>query len=386
MKLGTRLAMLLAIAILALSCWVSPGLAQGADGSIVPPATQTNPPSFWNQLEQLRHDSQLQDLVEDDIKRSLAIRAQIQAEVDRAFDHTTTLLNVLLAVLTALPVLAAVSIWFIRRSVINQIIAETKRQLQDEVENQLEAEVAAELKRQAEAFQKRIEQLEAEFDSQLSQLKLLFSDAQKGKDQIIQELAQIVPSPMREAAPPETQKRIHALTQQLEQLKSTNAQLSFTASDYVGQGNALYFDNRFEEAIASYDKAIQMEPDSAKAWFSRGAALAKLQQYEEAIAAYDRATQLKPDVAEAWFGQGIAQAKLQQLEAAVLSYDRATQLKPDLVLAWIGKARCYALQGNHEAAWEDLQQAIGLNPDKAWEIVKTDPVFEVLRDRISPCN
>lgn len=386
MKLGTRLAMLLAIAILALSCWVSPGLAQGADGSIVPPATQTNPPSFWNQLEQLRHDSQLQDLVEDDIKRSLAIRAQIQAEVDRAFDHTTTLLNVLLAVLTALPVLAAVSIWFIRRSVINQIIAETKRQLQDEVENQLEAEVAAELKRQAEAFQKRIEQLEAEFDSQLSQLKLLFSDAQKGKDQIIQELAQIVPSPMREAAPPETQKRIHALTQQLEQLKSTNAQLSFTASDYVGQGNALYFDNRFEEAIASYDKAIQMEPDSAKAWFSRGAALAKLQQYEEAIAAYDHATQLKPDVAEAWFGQGIAQAKLQQLEAAVLSYDRATQLKPDLVLAWIGKARCYALQGKHEAAWEDLQQAIGLNPDKAREIVKTDPVFEVLRDRISPCN
>lgn len=374
--------MMLAIVILGLSCWVSPGLAQGADGSIVPPATQANPPSFWNQLEQLRHDSQLQDLVEDDIKRSLAIRAQIQAEVDRAFDHTTTLLNVLLAVLTALPILAAVSIWFIRRSVINQIIAETKRQLQDEVENQLEAEVAAELKRQAEAFQKRIEQLEAEFDSQLSQLKLLFSDAQQGKDQIIQELAQIVPSPMREAAPPETQKRIHALTQQLEQLKSTHTQLSFTANDYVEQGNALYFDNRFEEAIASYDKAIQMEPDSAKAWLSRGAAQAKLQQYEEAIAAYDHATQLKPDMAEAWFGQGIAQAKLQQLEAAVLSYDRATQLKPDLVLAWIGKARCYALQENHEAAWEDLQQAIGLNPDKTREIVKTDPAFEVLRERI----
>ena len=187
--------------------------------------------TFFEKLQRLQDDKQLQELVEKDLERSITIRSQIQEEVDRAFNHTTTLLNVLLAVLTCLPVLAAVSIWFIRRSVLNQIIAETKRQLQEEVGKQLEAEVADELKQQAEAFQKKLEALETEFHAQLAQLKTLFSDAQKQKDQIIQELAQLTPSLSRESANPDVQAKIQVLTEQLERLKSGNAALSFTAND-----------------------------------------------------------------------------------------------------------------------------------------------------------
>ncbi|WP_432810380.1 tetratricopeptide repeat protein [Pantanalinema sp. GBBB05] len=355
--------------------------AHSAAAATVSPVPNSPLDPFWVKWERLRDDRHLQDLVEDDINRSIAIRAQIQAEVDRAFGHTTTLLNVLLGVLTALPILAAVSIWFIRRSVINQIIGETKRQIQEEVDQQLEAEVAIELKQQTAAFQQRVEQLEVEFQAQLSQLKSLFSDAQREKDQIIQELAQITPSPIRDSATPEAKEKIHALTRQLEQLKSTNSQLSFTANDYVEQGKALYFENRYEEAIACYDKAIQMEPENAKAWLSRGAILAKLQQYEPAIAAYDRALQVKPDGSEAWFGRGTVLAKLQRFDEAIAAYDKAIQLKPDSSLAWFGKARCQAIQGHHELSLAALQQAIHFNCDRCKEMAKTDTAFEPLRDQ-----
>ena len=342
------------------------------------PSPYTN--SFWEKLERLREDKQLQELVEDDLEKSLTIRAQIQTEVDRAFSHTTSLLNVLLGVLTFLPVLAAVGVWFIRRSVINQITRDTKQQLQEEVEKQFEQEIAAELKEQAEAFRQEIENLRVEFVDQLAQLKSLFLDAQKEKDQIIQELSQITPSPMRESAPPETQQKIQALTKQLELLKSTHTQLSFTANDYVEQGKAFYFEGRYEDAVTFYDEAIQMEPENPKAWFGRGAALAKLQQLEAAIVAYEKAIQIKPDFSEAWFGKGAALAKLQQLEAAIAAYEKATQVKPDFFLAWFGRARSYALQGNLESMLESLQQALQLNHEKAKEAARTDASFDPFRD------
>jgi tetratricopeptide (TPR) repeat protein len=314
------------------------------------------------------------------LEKSIAIREQIQVEVDRAFGHTTTILNVLLVLLTSFPILAAAGIWFIRGSVISQIVAETKKQLQETVEKQLEEEVALEFKRQTEAFKQEIERLNLEFVAQLSQLKNLVLDAQTEKDKIIQELSQITPSPVREPVAPEIQQKIQELTTQLDVLKATNPQLFFTANDYVEQGKALYFEGRYDEAIASHDKAIQIEPDNHRAWFSKGAALTKLQQYEEAIASYERANQIKADFSEAWFGRGTALSKLQRYEEAIASYDQVTQIKPDFYLAWFSKSRCYALQGNNDLAIESLQEAIHLNSDKCKEAAKTDPSFDRVRE------
>ncbi|MDX2243295.1 MAG: tetratricopeptide repeat protein [Leptolyngbyaceae cyanobacterium bins.302] len=388
MKLGHRLIVGILVSCFISFIWTTSAIAAEPEPlTSSPNVVQKAVPSqfsspFLEKFQRLQEDKQLQELVEKDLERSIAIRSQIQEEVDRAFNHTTTLLNVLLAVLTCLPVLAAVSIWFIRRSVLNQIIAETKRQLQEEVEKQLEAEVTAELKQQAEAFQKKLEQIETEFQSQLAQLQTLFSDAQKQKDQIIQELALLTPSLMRESAHPDVQAKIQTLTEQLERLKSGNAPLTFTANDYVEQGKAFYFENRFEDAIAAYDKALHMEPDNHKAWFSRGAVLVKLQKIDEALKAYDRALELKPDLAEAWFGRGTVLAKQQDLAGAIAAYEQAIVLKPDFFLAWFGKARCEALQGNLDVALASLKQAMELNSDRTREAIKTDTAFDALRDQI----
>jgi tetratricopeptide (TPR) repeat protein len=378
MRIKAQVGVACAIVFLTFCLWTGIALAASSPPQMTAPSPTYN--SFWEKLERLREDRQLQQLVEDDLEKSFVIRTQIQEEVDRAFGHTTTLLNVLLGVLTALPVLIAVGVWFIRRSVINQIINETKKQVQEEVHKQLEAEVTAEFKKQTEVLQQEIEKLKAEFEDQLFQLKGLFSDTQKEKDQIIQELSEITPSLIRDSTTPETQQKIQALTRQLELLKSQNSQLSFTVHDYIEQGKAFYFEGRFEEAIASYDKAIQIEPDNPKAWFSRGAALAKLQRIEEAIAAYENAIQIKSDFSEAWFGKGVAFVKLQQNEEAIIAYEKAISIKSDFFSAWFGKARCHALQGEIELAIESLQQAINLNSERCKEVAKTDPSFEQLRE------
>jgi tetratricopeptide (TPR) repeat protein len=46
---------------------------------------------------------------------------------------------------------------------------------------------------------------------------------------------------------------------------------------------------RYEEALASFDKAIELDPNDAWAWSLRGMALVSLGRYEEALASFDKA-------------------------------------------------------------------------------------------------
>ena len=46
---------------------------------------------------------------------------------------------------------------------------------------------------------------------------------------------------------------------------------------------------RYDEALASYDRALSLRPDYAEALNNRGNALQELKRLDEALASYDRA-------------------------------------------------------------------------------------------------
>ena len=58
--------------------------------------------------------------------------------------------------------------------------------------------------------------------------------------------------------------------------------------------------NRYEEALADYDRAIQFDPDNAAAYLGRCHAKSELDRHEEAISDYDQALHLDPDAAYAF--------------------------------------------------------------------------------------
>ncbi len=148
------------------------------------------------------------------------------------------------------------------------------------------------------------------------------------------------------------------------------------------RGVALYKLGRFEEAIASFDQALEIKSDDHEAWNNRGVALDKLGRLEEAIASYDQALEFKPDYHEAWNNRGWALDKLGRFEEAIASYDQALEIKPDYTSAFYNKACCYALQGNVEQAIENLQQAIKLSPEKYREMAKNDSDFNKIREDV----
>jgi tetratricopeptide (TPR) repeat protein len=61
---------------------------------------------------------------------------------------------------------------------------------------------------------------------------------------------------------------------------------------------------RFDEALASYDRALAVRPDHAEALKNRGNTLQELERFDEALASYDRALVVRPDDAEALNNRG----------------------------------------------------------------------------------
>lgn len=61
------------------------------------------------------------------------------------------------------------------------------------------------------------------------------------------------------------------------------------------RGDVMYELKRYPEAIASYEKAVQIDPQYARSMYSRGLLLAELGRDREALTAYNQALELYPD-------------------------------------------------------------------------------------------
>jgi tetratricopeptide (TPR) repeat protein len=244
--------------------------------------------------------------------------------------------------------------------------------------------------------------------------------AQTEKEAIFLELSKITPSMIQEEfVAPEVHQKIQELTKQLEFLTTLNPRLTLTAMDYVKQADALYFESRYDDAVESYEKALQLQPDLIPAWLGRAKILRRLKRYEEAVSANQKVLQLQPDNPKGWFGLGYTLKDAGRYEEAIAAFDRLQKLQPNNHQSWKHQGyvltklgnydqalRCFdqALQlksssggtyysrayyylslGNIEAAIADLQHAIEMSAsnwkDRYWqEMAKTDPDFDSLRE------
>ncbi|MEG4168348.1 tetratricopeptide repeat protein, partial [Microcoleus sp. S13_D1] len=103
-------------------------------------------------------------------------------------------------------------------------------------------------------------------------------------------------------------------------------------NDYHNQGNSLQESGLFNEAVAAYKKAIELNPNFSWSYHSVGDVLLKLEKWEEAVAAYKKAVELNPDFSWSYHNLGDALLKLRQWEEAAAAYRCEIALNSDF--AW----------------------------------------------------
>ncbi|MEG4321087.1 MULTISPECIES: tetratricopeptide repeat protein [unclassified Microcoleus] len=102
--------------------------------------------------------------------------------------------------------------------------------------------------------------------------------------------------------------------------------------DYHSLGNSLQESGRFDEAVAAYRKAVELNPDFSWSYHNLGDVLLKLERWEDAVAAYTKAVELNPDFSWSFHNLGDALLKLERWEDAVAAY--RCEIAIDSDFAW----------------------------------------------------
>jgi|GEM_PF-2088966 len=119
---------------------------------------------------------------------------------------------------------------------------------------------------------------------------------------------------------------------------------------WYSKGAALISLGRFEEAIESLDRALEINPRNEVTWNNKGNALSRLGRHEEAIDCYERALKINPHYEVAWNNKGNAYARIGRLEDALRCYDRAIAINENYREAWINKGYVLVKLGMYEEA------------------------------------
>ncbi|CEJ44858.1 TPR repeat-containing protein [Umezakia ovalisporum] len=119
----------------------------------------------------------------------------------------------------------------------------------------------------------------------------------------------------------------------------------------------------FSEAIASYDEAIALKPHHYKSWYNRGATLGELGRFEEAMDCFEQAIAVQPENPEAWSSKGLALFKLGQIPAAISSYDQALDLEPQNPENWYYRGMALSMIEQYAEAMASYDKAIAIQAD-----------------------
>jgi len=127
-------------------------------------------------------------------------------------------------------------------------------------------------------------------------------------------------------------------------------------------GILLSLEGRLAEAVRHYRRAIEVAPKRADLENGLGVALLGLDRPEEAVAAFRRAAEIEPTAAEAHNNLGLALSKLGRTADAAGSFRRAQDLKPDYVDAKINLAKALRELGELEEAAGCYRRVLALAP------------------------
>ena len=119
----------------------------------------------------------------------------------------------------------------------------------------------------------------------------------------------------------------------------------------------------YEQAIVSYERALEMDPDLEGARLNLGISYFKLQSFDSAVKTFQQILERTPDDSSALIFMGLSLQGQEQYEKSISYFEKAEKLDADfeqLALFNVGKAH-FHLENNKQAS-EKLNQAIRVNP------------------------
>ncbi len=131
---------------------------------------------------------------------------------------------------------------------------------------------------------------------------------------------------------------------------------------YYNLGNELKKTGKLEDAAQFYFMTLEKDPDFIEAYVNLGNIYNKTGNSQEAIKNYQQALQLDPESVEALFNLGNAYISERNAPAAISTFHKVIELDPEYTAAYNNLGNLYKITGEYDAAVSFFQQALAVDP------------------------
>jgi tetratricopeptide (TPR) repeat protein len=172
--------------------------------------------------------------------------------------------------------------------------------------------------------------------------------------------------------------------------------INFYAAWYQ-KGKILSGLKKYQDAISSFEKAIELKPDfypawdsrcwayreikdneaalkclniivekinpnSFMAWHSKADVLDELGRIEEAIVANSRSVEIRPN-AHGYNNLGVRRTKVGDIKGSIKDFTKAIEINPSFAVAYGNRGNSWSLEGDCKKAINDYNEALRINPE-----------------------
>ena len=132
------------------------------------------------------------------------------------------------------------------------------------------------------------------------------------------------------------------------------------AEAYYNRGVVHVVNQRYDQAIADYSRALVINPRYAASYHNRGVTYGRKGQYDKAIADFTKSIEINPRYAGAYCSRGNAYGKRGAYDQAIADYTKALEVDPNYALAYYSRGRVYFLRKEYGKSMEDVNKAQAL--------------------------
>jgi tetratricopeptide (TPR) repeat protein len=130
-----------------------------------------------------------------------------------------------------------------------------------------------------------------------------------------------------------------------------------TAWEHYDLGRSYLRSGAHAQALAEFERAIEMRPEEFWPHFYHGICAYKLDRHGDAVSSLSTAIALAPRTAECYYNRALAYQALGRREEALRDDTRALELDPRFTDAALNRAVLHFRAGRHTAALADLARA-----------------------------
>lgn len=161
--------------------------------------------------------------------------------------------------------------------------------------------------------------------------------------------------------------------------ESTNINNEQDYQNYYDLGRQLAQTQKWQEAIAAYQKALELKEDVAEIYHHYGDALINLQRWQKAVQAYEKAISLNDNFAWSYHNLGVALFNLGNKQEAKIAYEKAIAINCQNPQFQYSFGKILASLGQWQAAADTYKLAIDLGWQKPQAYHEWGDIFSQLQ-------